>query len=117
MDQPGPKPKSVEGFPQIVEPPVSGSQAETPIPEPPMTDRIEDVVAPTPQKENPKPEAPAPETSKKVEPEVQIAVPETNIDRDQKATKLIDTELPSDQGLKPFAELGEEAADFTDPKK
>lgn len=104
-------------MPLIAEPPVPGSQVETPISEPLATERIEDLVAPTPQKENPKPEVPAPETSKKAEPRVQIAVPETNIDRDQKAAKLIDTELPSDQGLKPLAELGEEVAKFTDPKK
>jgi hypothetical protein len=88
-------------MPPIVEPPAPDNQVETPTPEPPTTEKLEDIVVSPPQEKHQKSDIPMSEIPEIIEPEPQVAIPTTDTDKDQKVAKLIDEEPPKD--LKGFA--------------
>ena len=119
MDQQGSKPRiepKPEEMPQIVEPPKPDNQLEVPKAEELPQEELEDIVAPSSQKES-HPPVVSQEKPRMAESEIKVTEPAINTNSDQKAVELIDIELPADQGLDPFNQLGDDVAKLTDPKE
>ena len=120
MNQPEPQPQPQQKpgeMPLIVEPPVAGNQAEMPTSAPSQEEKLQGIVAPTPQKKDQQSITINPEMPKVAEPSLAPSIPVINTDKDQAAAELIDGEIPSDQGLNPFNILSDKVADFTDPSE
>lgn len=115
MNNPGQIPVNKEqgaSFPPIIEPPKIDNQIEIPKAEQSTEEKLESVVAPTPQELDQKPVTANLETPKMAELSDQTIEPVTDIDKEKEAEKLIDSEPSKD--LKGFADFSEKVGNYTD---